>query len=186
MEDCSIGQSAVVWVQKPNFGSLNVAASRSYSTSSWLCCGPPEFLSFSNCAWLPNCLIDFSLMLLSIGRVNYGTIFLRVNRVYLSLLYSPPLHVFLSCSIVIPLGHAHEAPDGVKRHRWLHPPLLIRQLFIPEMKTFRHELLNREDVFRFRFKHMVPRDLRALELWSVHRAFSATPLFLFTFGDTIN
>ena len=50
MEDCSTGESVVVWVRKPNIGSF--CCSQPFVHQVWLCCGPPECLTFSYCAWL--------------------------------------------------------------------------------------------------------------------------------------
>ena len=50
---CSIGQSAVVWVRKPNFGSFCCDQPFVCQLSS----GPPGFFTFSYCAWLWNWLI---------------------------------------------------------------------------------------------------------------------------------
>ena len=55
MEDCSTGQSAVVWVRKPNFRSF--CCSQLFVCQVWLSRGPPEMFTFSNCIWLWNCLI---------------------------------------------------------------------------------------------------------------------------------
>ena len=56
MEDWFIGQGAVVWVRKPNFGSF--CWSQLFICQVWLCCGLPEFLTFRYCTWLSNWLID--------------------------------------------------------------------------------------------------------------------------------
>ena len=50
MEDCSIGQSAVVWVRKPNFGSF--CCGQPFVCQVWLLSCPPECFTFSYCAWI--------------------------------------------------------------------------------------------------------------------------------------
>ena len=44
MENCSIGQSAVVWVRKPNFGSFYGGQQFVYQV--WLWSDPPECFTF--------------------------------------------------------------------------------------------------------------------------------------------
>ena len=58
MEDCSTGQSAVVWVRKTNFGSF--CCSQPFVRQVWLSSGPPELSTFSYCAWLWNWLIGIN------------------------------------------------------------------------------------------------------------------------------
>ena len=53
MEDCSISQSALVRVRKPDFGSF--CCGQPFIGQVWLSSGPPEFLTFSYCAWWWNC-----------------------------------------------------------------------------------------------------------------------------------
>ena len=45
MEDCSIGQSAVVWIRKPNFGSF--CCGQPFICQVWRSSGPPELFTFS-------------------------------------------------------------------------------------------------------------------------------------------
>ena len=56
IKNCSTGQGAVVWVRKPNFGSFWCGQSFVYQV--WLPSVPPEFSTFSYCAWLWNWFID--------------------------------------------------------------------------------------------------------------------------------
>ena len=56
MEDCSTGESVVVWVRIPNIRSF--CCSQPFVHQVLLCCGLPEVLSFSYCAWLWNWFID--------------------------------------------------------------------------------------------------------------------------------
>ena len=49
MEDCSICQSAVVWVRKPNFGSL--CCGQPFVCQVWLSSGRLEFVTFSYWLW---------------------------------------------------------------------------------------------------------------------------------------
>ena len=68
MEDCSIDQSVVVWVRKPNFGSF--CCGQPFVHQVWLSSGPPECFTFSYCAWLWNWLtsdIHESMVILSYG-----------------------------------------------------------------------------------------------------------------------
>ena len=58
MEYCSTGQSAVVWVRKPNFGSF--CCCQPFVCQVWLSSDPPELFAFSYCAWLSNWLINDS------------------------------------------------------------------------------------------------------------------------------
>ena len=62
MKNCSIGQGAVVWVRKPNFGSFWCGQSFVYQV--WLFSGPPEFSTFSYCAWLWDWL--------EVGRIQFN------------------------------------------------------------------------------------------------------------------
>ena len=55
MEDSSIGQSAVVWVWKPNFGKFR--CSQPFVCQVWLSSDWPEVFTFSYCAWLWKWLI---------------------------------------------------------------------------------------------------------------------------------
>ena len=61
MEDCSINQSAVVWVWKPNFG--NFCCGQPFERQVWLSSGPRKCLRFSYCAWLSNWLVEQSSIL---------------------------------------------------------------------------------------------------------------------------
>ena len=45
MEDCSTGQSAAVWVWKPNFGSF--CCGQPFEYKLWLSGGKSEFLMFT-------------------------------------------------------------------------------------------------------------------------------------------
>ena len=60
MEDCSIGQSAVVWVRKPNFGSF--FCGEPFVCQVRMSSDPSELFIVSYCAWLWNWLIFSSEM----------------------------------------------------------------------------------------------------------------------------
>ena len=67
-EDCSNGESAVVWVRKLNLGSF--CCSQPFVCQVWLCCGLPEFLTFSYWAWLWNwCFVLLLVYTSSASRV---------------------------------------------------------------------------------------------------------------------
>ena len=84
MEDCSIDQSAVVWVQKPNFGSS--CCGQSLVCRVWLSSSSPEFFYFSifnHCAWFWNWLI---------GQLNF---FIFPVIVSVVLHHSPLVHFLI-------------------------------------------------------------------------------------------
>ena len=58
-EDCCIGQKVVVWAQNPNFGRSRCG--QQFVCQVWLSSGPPEFFTFSYCAWVWNWLIRLKL-----------------------------------------------------------------------------------------------------------------------------
>ena len=58
MEDCSIGQSAVVWVRKPNFGSF--CCGQPFVGQSLIVQWPARIVHFNYCAWLWNWSIMLS------------------------------------------------------------------------------------------------------------------------------
>ena len=55
MKNCSIRQGAVMWGRKPNVGSF--CCGQLFVCRVWFSSGPPEFSTFSYCAWLWNWLI---------------------------------------------------------------------------------------------------------------------------------
>ena len=54
------------------------------------------------------------------------------------------IQVFLSVDNFIPAGHAHLTLEGLYKHRWLQPPLLLWQL---EPTSRRSELIKQELLF---------------------------------------
>ena len=56
MKNCSIGQGAVMWVWKPNFGRF--CCGQPFVCQVWLSSGLPEYSTSTYCTWLWNCLLS--------------------------------------------------------------------------------------------------------------------------------